>query len=130
MDIVIKLKDADIYKIETDSEYEREPDYYGYIINLFDNIYIYFKDRENNGYRLHLYARDVELTTFLSFFYGVDFSETSYIDFRKSLIDHLGGVNQYGVINWTEDRYSFSDNNTTWNLARENLAREAILKRK
>lgn len=125
MDIVIKLQDADIYKIETDSEYEREPDYYGDTINLFDNIDIYFKDKENIGYRLNLYARDVELTTFLSFFYGVDFSETSYIDFRKSLIDHLGGVNQYGVINWTEDRYSFSDNNTDYNLARE-----AILKRK
>ena len=106
------------------------PDYIKMSQKELDNIDIYFKDKENNGYRLHLYARDVELTTFLSFFYGVDFSETSYIDFRKSLIDHLGGVNEYGVINWTECRYSFSDNRTTWNLARENLAREAILKRK
>lgn len=105
MDIVIKLKDVDIYKIETDSEYEREHDYYGDTINLFDNIDIYFKDRENNGYRLHLYARDVELTTFLSFFYGVDFSETTYIDFRKSLIEHLGGIDQFGVVQWKESRY-------------------------
>lgn len=115
MDIVIKLADVDIYKIETDSDYEREPDYYGDTINLFDNIYIYFRDRANDGYRLHLYARDVELTTFLSFFYGVDFSETTYIDFRKSLIEHLGGLNQYGVVHWTEFRYS--DNKPTFNLS-------------
>ena len=125
MDIVIKLKDADIYKIETDSDYEKEPDYYGYAINLFDNIYIYFKDKANNGYRLHLYARDVELTTFLSFFYGVDFSETMYIEFRDSLIKHLGGVNQFGVVHWTESRYSESENKTTCNLAGE-----AIFKKK
>lgn len=105
MDVIIKLADGCVTKIETDSEYEKEKDYYGYTVNLFDNIYVYFTSKSGDGFRLHIYARDVELTTFLSFFYGVDFSGMTMSEFKKSLVDHLGGVNEYAVITVTEERY-------------------------
>lgn len=109
MDFCIKLKDGYVTKIETDSDYEKERDYYGYSIQLFDNIYVYFTSNTGEGYRLHLYARDVELTTFLSFFYGVDFSDMTMETFSVNLENHLGGLNPYAVVTSTRARYERQD---------------------
>ena len=109
MNIIIQLKDGFVTKIETDSEYEKEKDYYGYSIHLFDNIYLYFTSNTGVGYRTHLYAKDVELTDFLSFFYGADFSNMTMDDFRNALIEHLGGFNHYHVITITDERYERQD---------------------
>ena len=103
MDIVIKLQDGIVTKIETDSEYEQEKDYYGYTVRLFDNIYIHTTGNDGRKYRVHMRARDVELTTFLSFFYGVDFSNMTMQEFRDALLNHLGGLNLYGVVTVSDE---------------------------
>lgn len=109
MQIIIQLKDGFVTKIETDSEYEKERDYYGYTVHLFDNIYIYFTSNTGVGYRTHLYAKNVELTDFLSFFYDADFSNMNMEDFKNALIEHLGGFNQYNVITTSDSRYARQD---------------------
>lgn len=109
MNIIIQLKDGCVTKIQTDSEYEKERDYYGYVIHLFDNIYVYFTSNDGVGYRTHLYAKDVELTDFLSFFYGADFSNMTMEDFKNALIEHLGGFNPYHVVQTSDERYVRQD---------------------
>lgn len=109
MNIIIQLKDGFVTKIETDSDYEKEKDYYGYSIHLFDNIYVYFTSNTGVGYRTHLYVRDVELTDFLSFFYGADFSNMTMDDFRNELVEHLGGFSPYHVVQTCDKRYARQD---------------------
>ena len=112
MDIIINLSDGQITKIVTDSTYEESPDYYGINITLFSAIDIYFKyDRENDRYwRFHMYARDVELSTFLDFFYGKDFSNVKIADFCYNLVNHLGGHNDYGVQSFWFAKYDLQGN--------------------
>ena len=112
MDIIINLSDGQITKIITDSTYEESPDYYGINITLFSAIDIYFKyDGENNGYwRFYVYARDVELSTFLDFFYGKDFSNVKFADFCHDLVNHLGGYNDYGVQSFWFAEYDMNGN--------------------
>lgn len=104
MDIIIKLLDGCVTKIETDSEYELEKDYYGYNVNLLDEIDVYFLYDGGLQTRLRINAKDVQLTDFLSFFYGVDFSGKTVKEFSDALINHLGGINQYCVVRVTEEK--------------------------
>lgn len=80
---IIKLKDTEITKIYTDIDSEIIQDYSCEYSKIFSKIEFTF----SNGDVFKAELEEVDFSTFVSFFYGKDFSTISELDFCDQFVD-------------------------------------------
>lgn len=80
---IIKLKDTEITKIYTDIDSEIVHDYSCDYSKIFSIIEFTF----SNGDVFKAELEDIEFSTFVSFFYGKDYSTISEFDFCDQFVD-------------------------------------------
>lgn len=82
---IIKLKDTEITKIYTDVHSEIVHDYSCEYSEIFSNIEFTF----SNGDVFKAELGDIEFSTFVSFFYGNDYSDISEFDFCDRFVERF-----------------------------------------
>lgn len=98
MKLDIKLSDGTLTYISSETSCENEKDYYGYTPIIIYSVRFIFEGTDGKTYQYDIECRDVELTDFLGFFYGADFSGFTIKDFCNDVNVYLSGGNpQYSL---------------------------------
>ena len=96
MKLDIKLSDGTLNYIFSETSCENEKDYYGYTSIVIYSVRFIFEGTNGKTYQYNIECKDVELTDFLAFFYGADFSSLTIKDFCNDVQAYLsGGSSQY-----------------------------------
>lgn len=82
---IIKLKNTEITKIYTDIDSEIIHDYSCEYSEIFSKIEFTF----SNGYVFKAELEEVDFSTFVSFFYGKDYSTVSEFDFCDQFVENF-----------------------------------------
>ena len=91
MKLDIKLSDGTLNYIFSETSCENEKDYYGYTAIVIYSVRFLFDGDDGKTYQYDIECKDVELTDFLTFFYGTDFSSLTIKDFCNDIKAHLSG---------------------------------------